>query len=770
MFANIPQELKELKQFVCWKSENIGAKKSTKVPYNALTGRPANVIDPTTWCSFVDACANAPAYSGIGFVFSDNDPFTFIDLDDSQGDEAAFARQIYIAKEFDSYSEISPSGKGLHIIIRGTVPNGRRRSFVEIYSSQRYATMTGNVYNNKPIIDCQDKLTQLWEQMGGETPQTIAIKGDDKETYCDAEVIEQASNASNANKFTKLYNGYWQDIYQSQSEADFALVDIIAFYTKNRAQIARLFRCSKLGNRSKALRKAYVDAMINRSFDHTLPKVDIDGFRNVVEDKIAADKLNNPQIVNVNTAGSFNGMTSPFDDDNVGSSPTPVAKSISMPPGLLGEIAAFIYASAPRPVPEIALAGAIGLMAGICGRAYNVSDQGMNFYILLIADTGSGKEHVASGISKLINQVVKQVPTANEFIGPAEIASGQALIKYINKNPCFVSILGEFGIRLGAMTDERASPVDKVMKRVIMDLYHKSGHGTPFNSSIYSDKDKNVAVTEWPAFSILGESTPETFYGCLNEDVITAGLLPRFMVIEYKGRRQYINESRLKEPNLNLVNKVAELTAMCQQIMHSKRVVNVIIDEESKELLNRFEIHTTDIMNETSRGFIKHLWNRAHIKVMKLAGLIAIGINPINPLIQADYVKWALDLVQADIKSLSLKFEVGDIGNNTAEGKQISELIKAIKEYLIRPYEELAKYGINQNLHDKRLVSYGYLSKRLIGMAAFRHDKFGATNALKRTIQTMIDSDKLREIGRSDLTKYGTTQKCYMVSDVKVLG
>lgn len=95
----------------------------------------------------------------------------------------------------------------------------------------------------------------------------------------DEEVIARATAAANGDKFADLYAGRWQDYYPSQSEADFALVDIIAFYTQNRAQISRMFRASGLGQREKGKRIDYVNSMLNKCFDRMLPPVDIDGCR-----------------------------------------------------------------------------------------------------------------------------------------------------------------------------------------------------------------------------------------------------------------------------------------------------------------------------------------------------------------------------------------------------------------------------------------------------------------------------------------------------------
>ena len=82
---------------------------------------------------------------GIGFVLSDADPYTFIDLDDCEGDADAIAVRDKIMAGFDSYTERSPSGRGFHIIVRGGVSAGRRRGKVEVYSTQRFMTMTGDV-------------------------------------------------------------------------------------------------------------------------------------------------------------------------------------------------------------------------------------------------------------------------------------------------------------------------------------------------------------------------------------------------------------------------------------------------------------------------------------------------------------------------------------------------------------------------------------------------------------------------------------------------
>ena len=178
-FYNIPDDLRKLNQWCLWRFEDIGADKPTKVPYSK-DHKKLNVNDENAYLSFQEAMNifNIGNYSGIGFVFAQGGNIAGIDLDDPEGDSQIYERQLKIFHEFDSYSELSPSGKGVHIIIKGSVLSGRRKKKIEIYSSGRFFTMTGDVYADKPIAYRQELLTQLWEQMGGPTV-TSTFTGED---------------------------------------------------------------------------------------------------------------------------------------------------------------------------------------------------------------------------------------------------------------------------------------------------------------------------------------------------------------------------------------------------------------------------------------------------------------------------------------------------------------------------------------------------------------------------------------------------------------
>lgn len=766
MYENIPYEMRIYPQWVVWRLEDTDAPKPTKVPYSPRTNRLASVTDSNTWATFEEAehaAMNGNGwYSGIGFVLTDKDPFAFIDLDDTKGDQTALDRQLKIYQEFDSFAERSPSGSGLHIIVKGSLPSGRRRSSIEIYSNARYMTMTGDVYRNAPIRDCNELLNLLWSQMGSGNQAAAMYAGVAEEKETDAVVIERATNAANGEKFAALLAGNWQDYYPSQSEADFALVDIVAFYTQNRAQIARIFQNSALGQREKGKRKDYVSYMLNKCFDRMLPPVDIDGLRERMEEAInARSKASNRKQEAEKAPG-------------IPHFPKTSSDVYSVPPGLVGDIAKFIYAQAPRPVPEIALAGALGLVAGIVGRAYNVSGTGLNQYVLLLAPTGTGKEAIAGGIDKLMAAVLRTVPSSADFVGPSKISSEQALIKHLSKaTTSFVSVVGEFGIQLKLMASPYAAPHMQGLLSCLLDLFNKSGEGKILRPSIYSDRDKNTTSVVAPAVSLIGESTPEKFYEALDESMISSGLLPRFTMIEYHGERPPLNDAHINaQPSFDVIEKLSTICAHALMLNSQNKAIHVQCSPESKTLFDQFDTHCDSNINTSDKEVRRHLWNRAHIKALKLAALVAVGCNPYNPVIEIDVAKWAINLIVADVRNMLNRFDAGEIGVDNDETKQLNEVIRVVRDYMIKPWSDVQKYSsATAALHQERILPFSYVSRRLAAVSIFRKDKRGSSKAIETAIKTLCDRGDIQEVSRAKMVKdYGTTAKCFMVAIPKVFG
>ena len=255
----IPGKLKSEDRWVCWRWERRGSK-WTKVPINAASGGRADSTKPSTWAPYTKAvrCAEARGLPGVGFVFTGS-PFAGADLDGCCDPETGrleeWAREI--VAELDSYAEVSPSGTGVKVFVRGTLPAGRKRKGrIEMYDSSRFFTVTGHRLPEAPtsVMGRTEQLAALHRRVFGPAPGDSPAKprharpadlpgGADLD---DAELVRRATAAANGKKFATLWSGD-RSGYGSGSEADLALCSMLAFWCgPDESRIARLFGESAL--------------------------------------------------------------------------------------------------------------------------------------------------------------------------------------------------------------------------------------------------------------------------------------------------------------------------------------------------------------------------------------------------------------------------------------------------------------------------------------------------------------------------------------------
>ena len=496
MFDAFPQYLRERVQWCLWRYKTRDDGSKTKVPHQ-ISGWEAKSNNPQTWASFdaVVATFKEGGWDGIGVFVADDDNLTFIDFDDPwklkpdgsfvhADPDAVYARQQAIVADMDTYTERSPSKLGVHCFVWGKVPHGRRREGIEMYSRGRFFTVTGESLHNSPKeIREWPHLNILWEELKSESEggnvDTSQMGSWGTATESDEVICEPAANAANGELFETLYKGEWQGKYQSQSEADQALINIVQFYTEDRLQIGRIFHASALGKRSKAGRVDYITGNINKAFDQALKPVDMSGFFALMEKELSSLVPSASQ--KLLPAGAAFDRASPATPSPPPEVPhTPLAAGVlnldqidpnyyrKFPPThLLRLVVDYIFNSSPRPNYDVSLVGALGLLSGICGRAYNVSGTGLNHYLMLLGVTGVGKDAAGAGINRIVNILAECPDPANnllrneairQFLGPSQIAQGQAVGAFLASmgTPCCVSVIGEFGYRLKQITDPRA--------------------------------------------------------------------------------------------------------------------------------------------------------------------------------------------------------------------------------------------------------------------------------------------------------------------------
>ncbi|GIN74003.1 hypothetical protein J14TS2_44780 [Bacillus sp. J14TS2] len=253
-FNDIPNDLKRLAQWIVWKTEKR-KDKFTKVPYQ-VNGEEAQSNNRRTWSTFPTAVKayQIGDYDGIGFVFSRQDPYIGIDIDKCVADGVPNNFASEIIDMMDSYTEFSPSGNGVHIIVEGKLPDyvagtGKKNTELdlEVYRFGRYFTFTGHRENENGIYERNDELEELFNKYLGERiTDSSPSHSDSKEIdLSNDELWEKMFNSASGASIRSLYDGNL--INNDHSATDMALCNHLAFWTgKSANKMDSMFRETSL--------------------------------------------------------------------------------------------------------------------------------------------------------------------------------------------------------------------------------------------------------------------------------------------------------------------------------------------------------------------------------------------------------------------------------------------------------------------------------------------------------------------------------------------
>lgn len=787
---NIPEELKWNKQ---WLLAGPNEKGELKVPHTMGTRGPvlASSTNPAHWLDFETACEYALHLGwAIGYVLTADDAYSCIDMDvknvhnlpnepDKWTTQEQLDRQWAITQAFDSYTERSVGEFGLHVWVRGKIGKGCNYDKVEVYSQERFIATTGNIVVNKPIVYQQellDKLvSQIRERQGatgkGGSLSLIEIE----EEYSDEEIIERAMSAGNSNKFNTLCActsndplsgemGSWYSLgYKSQSEADLALLSMFTFYSSSNAQCRRMFRMSGLGKRDKATKD-------DRYLDETLKVIRGRQAREAVMDDharaLAASLVQELQAsTGAGNAVSTAGGTGPSGrEDNEGGvgAPAVTDSSLPWPPGMAGAIAWHIYRSSPRPVKEVSIVAALGLLAGICGKVYQIPQSGLNIYIILVARSAIGKEAMHSGIGSILAEMRESCPPVQKFVDFADFASGPALMKACAVNTSFVNVAGEWGRKLKRLSDENGRDVAMQSLRTVMtNLYQKSGPSAVVGGLTYSNKEQNVASVNGVAYSMIGETTPGTFYDSLNEAMMEDGFLSRFTVIEYNGERPPMNREQLDVMDPPLSMALHQLVVQAITLLDRNQKTQVYFEPTAMAMVEAFNAECDEAIRQAGdEEGQRQMWNRAHLKVLRISALLAVADNHLMPMVYPAHVEWALDLVKRDIKMFQNRIVAGDIG--TGDATRESKMIAIMRDYLAKGAS--ANYGVTDAMVKAGIIPRKLMQIRCARVTVFSTHRNGASMALDSTLRSLVDSGYIVEMDKAKMVlDYGFHGKAYRI-------
>jgi hypothetical protein len=318
--------------------------------------------------------------------------------------------------------------------------------------------------------------------------------------------------------------------------------------------------------------------------------------------------------------------------------PGPIPDRLLSVPGFIGDVIAFNLATATRPQPPLALAGAISLMASLAGRKIR-DERGnrTNLYLVGVAPSGAGKDH-----ARKVNKAILAGADMLELAGSEDVASDAGLMSAIVQQPALLLQMDEFGRFLRTTGDARKSPHLHAVITLLMRLF-SSADGV-VKSKAYADDRRNQTVDQ-PCVVLYGTTVPENFYASLTAESMRDGFMARLLVFE-TGRLS----DRVRAGAAEVPGAILEVARWWGAFKPGGNLAGKhpepLVVKTTQEAHEVFDAFANQIDAEMRRGDGEEssLWARTEEKACRLALIYACSANRDEPVIDEGAARWACEL------------------------------------------------------------------------------------------------------------------------------
>lgn len=374
--------------------------------------------------------------------------------------------------------------------------------------------------------------------------------------------------------------------------------------------------------------------------------------------------------------------------------PAPALPAYLMnPPGILGDIARWITATAPKSQPELALAAAIALCSVVMGRTYR-SQYGnwTSLYLVMVAKSTEGKEHPQSCVEKILT-----ASGLTHLIGGSGYTSSGAVYSALLKEPCHIATIDEMGKLLKVSRAKGQSHTEAALDKLVEAFGRQDGVLRPPTYSTMT-LAKGAAtqaerVVHNPAITMLGATTPATFYENLTDDLVKDGFLGRCLVIESQQPRQLTRFVERTDPpskiidwcravNVRTMGQTGDIAGMLPSDMPAS-VIELPFDESCRALMDAFESRLNDAKQSSEGEGLDVLLGRTLEKAMKLSMLVCKAEDPGNTVIKPHHLEWAITFVNHYDNNLVRAVRTNRVKSQTdTDIKKAIEFVRNAKKYV----------------------------------------------------------------------------------------
>lgn len=622
----IPDELKAINQWIVWETQYDEKRdKWSKIPKQSKF--PRIMASKNNFEHFSDFKTACEAYTkfdflgGIGFILTQDLPFTFFDLDKCIVDGFIEHDAQEVIDDLGSYAEYSPSGKGVRLICLGKLPGKQINNIKlkrELYDGQKnsFLTITGKTIINNKIINNQEvinKYYSIWKTNGSDY-ETSAVEFNNK--FIDAIDLSRADETT-----IKLIKGDGWGAFPSQSEilfcicinllmSDFTIDEILSITTNDNYPISQVAEKRRHNNREEQRRwiagnvlpKAIKEAEAKKATE----KIDISEFINKLEEE---KKQYHKYVDDLHTY------------------------EIPKLTGVLGEIQQYYNDTAKIPQPMFACQTAFGIVSLILGRRFKtVFNDFSSLYFLNIAPTACGKEHI-----KFVTETILKACNMDHLLAGDGYTSAGAVISTLKEKPVHMTIIDELGIYLEA-TVNKNNHIGKSANTALMECIGRlNGEVRSKNYSTHGTSSTKTAESILhPAITLQSMTTPSTFYDNLSLKMIKDGFFGRFITHHSKMPRIAPLRVRSKPVPQSIIQWVKDINDRVNDrlgLFHGNSttigdIIEIDVSHNAEDLHKSFSSLMVDYMNDFEKYGIEGIIGRVGEFAGRLSLIVALSENP----------------------------------------------------------------------------------------------------------------------------------------------
>lgn len=325
-------------------------------------------------------------------------------------------------------------------------------------------------------------------------------------------------------------------------------------------------------------------------------------------------------------------------------------------PGVLGSFVDLYNRTAPRPQPQFAVQSALAFGATVLGRRYRTTrDNWSSLYLVNVAKSAAGKEHARTVIDACLTAAGLGL-----LIGPSGYTSESAVFSALYHQPSHVTIIDELGDLLGNAKAQANFHKRQSITAIVQawGLLHGTLRPQGYSTLSLQTQQRAEAAArcvQRPALTMLGMTTPKTFYDSLTEQSIEGGFLNRLLIVESHIGRQMARQADPLEVPDSLVEwcqaargpagpgNLAGVDLGPDQVP-TPRVVDFAPD--ARTIFRSYEAECLASMDRLDVEGLAEMEGRSVEKALRIGLILAVSDNVAAPLVRAEHAAWAVDYVR----------------------------------------------------------------------------------------------------------------------------